>query len=309
MNNLNKTTMVGLLVFTLLLGIGITKWLTSGGDESSSTQTTAGSQPTEDASPTDPTTSVAPTYGDEDADPIIQISEETLKKSRIQEIDTLEGQDQVAAPSNSNDTEEALEIPSGFGLAKDNNSQAEKNNLEEMAVNLETPTESIPSENLDVSVDPNSKEIQPLDPRDVGITANDGPEQNYEETALTVQRTLTAVNTEGEKQLIRMKIPVMYKSRTLRLEGETKTKALSILSRLKEKSQQLENLKKELDQDLIDWNNLVKAATPYDSLLPESPTLPQNQSAGGLNRDNNPEMSAGKSISYEIVPTEEPKNQ
>jgi len=305
MNKLNKTTIIGLLVFTMLLGIGLATWL--GGskkeednqsqDQQELTQT-ATSLPQGETAP-----EVGAIYEEENTEPIIQISEDTLRKSKAQ--------------SPNLEDPNGLQIPSGFGISEDGNTpnsqttQAQKG-LEEMAVELETPSEIGPAQNAittsgDVSEAPDSS-IEALDPRDVGITANDGPEQNYEETALTVQRTLTAVNSEGEKQLIRMKIPVMYKSRTLRLEGDTKKKAVEILDRLREKSRQLSQMKKELDADLLDWNNLVKAATPYDSLLPESPTLPQNQSAGGLNRENNPEMSAGKSISYEIVPKEENKD-
>jgi hypothetical protein len=237
---------------------------------------------------------MAPVYSDiESGNATIQISEETRK--------------------NSPDT-----LPQGFGLGqKTGDSQLDVTKqggqpgeqdpqgapLEQLPVDLETPVETPkkPAEepNKEKSID--EKEIDTMDPREVGVTANDGPDKNYEETVLTVQRTLTAVNPDGEKQLIRLKIPVMYKSRTLRLEGPTKDKAQEILSKLKIKGEELTKIKTELEQTLTEWNQLVTDTTPHDVLLPESPTLPQNQSAGRINRDDNPSMSAGKAISYEII--------
>lgn len=307
MNKLNKTTIIGLLVFCVLLGISLTTWISSGEKTSETTESNLAQEvsttsPSRDQESVESSTEMGTVYEEEGSEPIIQISEETLSKgrSRAAELEDPNG----------------LQIPTGFGIAQDAQNQAQ--NLDRMPVELETPMDKAGDGSLGTPQEqeiasPNSQEglnnppadhssIEASDPREVGITANDGPEQNYEETALSVQRTLTAVNSQGERQLIRMKIPVMYKSRTLRLEGETKKQAIEILNRLKEKSQQLSNMKKEIDTDLVDWNNLVKATTPYDTLLPESPSLPQNQSAGGLNRDGNPEMSAGKSISYEIVP-------
>jgi hypothetical protein len=317
MNKLNKTTIIGLLVFCVLLGVSITTWVSSGNktDQVQASDSDAGegeSQSTNAPSDDDDLTPAGETatemgvvYEDQGSEPIIQISEETLSKSK------------VSAPSL--EDPDGLQIPTGFGISQEaQGAQAQESditpnqNLQEMPVELETPAQASQPEGFSGGDAQTNKEsltisdessIEALDPRDVGITANDGPEQNYEETALSVQRTLTAVNSQGEKQLIRMRIPVMYKSRTLRLEGDTKKKAVEILKRLQEKSQQLANMRKDLDADLIEWNSLVKAATPYDTLLPESPSLPQNQSAGSLNRENNPEMSAGKSISYEIVPT------
>jgi hypothetical protein len=93
----------------------------------------------------------------------------------------------------------------------------------------------------------------------------------------------------------------MYKSRTIRLEGPTKIKAQDILAKLKTKGEELAKIKSELESTLVEWNQLVKDSTPYEVLLPESPTLPQNQSAGRINREDNPSMSAGKAISYEII--------
>jgi hypothetical protein len=233
------------------------------------------------------TSELAPVYSDiESNDATIQISEETKKNS----------------PSHS--------LPQGFGLGEATNPEGstpegqEQGNLQELPIDLETPTQSV-KEVSSPSASPPSKAqdkaIDTMDPREVGVTASDGPEKDYEETVLTVQRTLTAVNPDGEKQLIRLKIPVMYKSRTIRLEGPTKIKAQDVLTKLKTKGEELAKIKSELESTLLEWNQLIKDATPYEVLLPESPTLPQNQSAGRINREDNPSMSAGKAISYEII--------
>jgi hypothetical protein len=246
---------------------------------------------------------VAPVYSDiESSDATIQISEETRKNS-------------------------PTSLPQGFGLGQTDPNSPESNQsqgaqspdgqqLQELPVDLETPVESNDQQNTkptspesssgnsnatNPEKDPSQSGIDTMDPREVGVTANDGPDKDYEETVLTVQRTLTAVNPDGEKQLIRLKIPVMYKSRTLRLEGPTKAKAQELLEKLKTKGSELTKIKTELEAALVEWNQLVNNATPNEVLLPESPTLPQNQSAGRLNREDNPSMSAGKAISYEII--------
>jgi hypothetical protein len=151
----------------------------------------------------------------------------------------------------------------------------------------------------------NGNEVTPVDPRNVGLTTNDGPEQEFEETSLTVQRTLTAV-TGDNKQIIRLRIPVMYESRIMRLEGPTLTEAQRIQGELKKKSQELTKLKTEMETLLRDWNSLVEKTTPQDVLLPESPTLPHNQSANSLNREEDPTMAPGKAISFEVLDKSKP---
>lgn len=231
---------------------------------------------------------VAPVYSDiDDANATIQISEETRQNS---------------TPNT---------LPQGFGLGTTDNNPSQNipqvdpaGSLEQLPIDLETPLESAQPNSPSVKSQPqtlNETGIETMDPRDVGVTANDGPDKDYEETVLTVQRTLTAVSPDGEKQLIRLKIPVMYKSRTLRLEGVTRVKAQEILNNLKTKGMELAKIKSELESTLLEWNHLVTTTTPYEVLLPESPTLPQNQSAGRINREDNPSMSAGKAISYEII--------
>jgi hypothetical protein len=288
MEKINKTTLIGLIVLALILGISITAWL-MGGKEPVSNVTSPSTTGTVESTQAVKDLEVAPTYEEKSGEPFIQISQETM------------GRSEKTQPQGEGVSEGSSQLPSGFGLSGDSESEtASSGSLKEMPVELETPVEAAVGATT-VPPSPNNGSIEAIDPREVGVTANDGPDQNFEETVLTVQRTLTAVNPEGEKQLIRLKIPVMYKSRTLRLEGETKEKGLELLKKLRTKASELASIKEDLEKTLIDWNELVKRSTPYESLLPESPTLPQNQSAGNLNRENDPSMSAGKSISYEII--------
>jgi hypothetical protein len=159
--------------------------------------------------------------------------------------------------------------------------------------NQTAPTSQISTETL-------SQELPDTDPRALGITANEGPNKEYEETVMSVQRSLTAVLDNGDKQLIRLKIPVLYQSRTLRLNPEQRAAAKSTLDKLKVKREELTKFNGDIEQLLRDWNKIVEESTPNSSLLPESPTLPQNQSNNSLNRDSHPALSAGKNISYEV---------
>lgn len=168
--------------------------------------------------------------------------------------------------------------------------------LEKNPVELETPI-------LEATPPPTRAEnsVETADPRDIPITANDGPDKAYEETSLNVQRTLTALLPQGEKQLIRMRIPVMYKSRTLRLDKDGQLRAKKVLEELKKKEKELGDLKVQIENLLKEWNQLVEKSTPYSVLLPESPSLPSNQSTGEINRTNNPFLAPGKAINYEVL--------
>lgn len=182
------------------------------------------------------------------------------------------------------------QIPLGFGL------------------DMDTPTAPKPAAEASSEVEPkntndNTPPDQPesleADPREFGVTANEGPNKEYEETLASVQRTLTAVDSDGEKQLIRLKIPVMYQSRTLRIDEEQRALAKTTLAKLKEKKAELKKFRSDIEALLKDWNKVVENSTPSSLLLPESPTLPQNQSKAPLNRSTHPALSPGKNISYE----------
>jgi len=204
-----------------------------------------------------------------------------------------------------------FDIPTGFGLttatedvadaapsspktdtsAKDG-AQNETNQL----ADVPTSSNQTSTHNLDAST---SKPIDEADPRELGVTANEGPNKEYEETLASVQRTLTAVSPSGEKQLIRLKIPVMYQSRTLRLTKDNITGSQSTLAKLKTKHAELKTFREDIEAILQEWNKIVENTTPNQLLLPESPTLPNNQSKAELNRTALPELIPGKNISYE----------
>jgi len=240
------------------------------------------------AIPAQPDAVVSPQFGFPEEKPTIQISEETKN---------------VPIPTPTPSAPIPTKLPKGFGLQTEGDSETATEpapdapqKLEESPVTLETPTEP-PSKS--------PQKIESIDPRKIGVTANDGPDKDYEETILTVQRTLTAQLENGDKQLIRLKVPVMYKSRTLRLDEAKRKEAAAILKNLKDEKAALIKIKADLEANLAAWNKLVSETTPNAALLPESPTLPQNQSSDKLNREENPNMAPGKAISYEII---NPKN-
>lgn len=322
MNKITTSSKVALMLTCLVLGISLLYFLfgafSNGSDNNNGQSPIAsnseGDTPNSSSNPSNAQNNpqeVAPIYSDiESPSPTIQISEDTKNNRQTQQGQQgQQGQQSQQAQSSASGN-----LPQGFGFVgnqaendSENTGESTSSQLQELPIDLETPTESTESTGLTESTestDPsskNNKNIGTMDPREVGVSANDGPDKDYEETVLTVQRTLTAVNPDGEKQLIRLKIPVMYRSKSLRLEGESKVKAQNILKELKAKGNELAKIKSELEATLVEWNQLVMTSTPYEVLLPESPTLPQNQSAGRLNREDNPSMSAGKAISYEII--------
>ena len=181
-----------------------------------------------------------------------------------------------------------------------------------------TPSETIPNPfpSLDQKASPppkatqnttpnqtdKSRPIDTVDPRELGINTNDGPEKAYEQTKLTVSRTLAAQLENNERQLLRLDVPVMYKSRSLRLDEATQKEAQELLKELKSESQKLKERKISIQAKLNAWNKIINKATPTQALLPESPTIPQNQSGNIINRDENPNLVPGKRINYEVTP-------
>ncbi len=126
-------------------------------------------------------------------------------------------------------------------------------------------------------------------------------EQEHEPTNISVQRTFIAVLPNGEKQTIRVKVPVVYKSRMLRITPDDKKQMIDLLSKAKALEKKLQEAGKESEDILKQWNTIWAKSIPSNALLPESPSLPENQSAGELNRPNtNPDLTPGKGASFQI---------
>ena len=202
-------------------------------------------------------------------------------------------------------------LPMGYGLLKpqsleDTNKKITGLTAEQTQEKTEKAEKAENAENAEIVKSSKEKnltegeELPEADPRSLNIIASEGPNKEYEETLISVQRTLTAVLDNQEKQLIRLKIPVLYQSRTLALNQAKKAEAQKTLQKLKIKQGELQKFKGELEEILKDWNQLVQASSPNETLLPESPTLPQNQSNKPLNRIEHSTLAAGKNISYEI---------
>jgi hypothetical protein len=94
----------------------------------------------------------------------------------------------------------------------------------------------------------------------------------------------------------------MYKSRTLRLDEETQKEAQELLKQLKAESQKLQERKASIQARLNAWNKLVAKTTPASVLLPESPSLPNNQTGTRITQGGNPNLAPGKGINYEVAP-------
>jgi len=242
-----------------------------------------------------------------------------LVQSRQEEIGPLQAP-QPLPQTSQGPSETPLEMPLGFGLKSEKSPPTSPKNPSSENPSSENPSSENPSSENQSSENQSSEnqssetgegtvpdqiagdkseESIAADPRELGITANEGPNKEYEETIASVQRTLTAVDSAGEKQLIRLRIPVMYQSRTLRIDDTQKASALTTLNKLREKKGELKKLRTDLEALLQEWNKVVESSTPNELLLPESPTLPQNQSKNDLNRRTSPALSPGKNITYE----------
>jgi hypothetical protein len=305
MEKLRKSTLVGLGALLAIVAVWLgSQWQGQGNTEP---ETRRGEENMEDrvtvqkAGPPFQNQNVGTGRGEEGSEGVMGSVYGEIPSASIQISEETKDSSQASNGQGGGSSQEKATIPSGFGLKGENGDAAGT-----AAVSLETPFETPKTpENktagASTATGESEKGIEAIDPREIGINTNDGPEANYEETVLTVQRTLTAVTASGDKQLIRLKIPVLYKSRSLRLQGKSLEEANKVLADLRKKRDELAKIKEELEVILKNWNAVVTEATPHEVLLPESPTLPANQSSGKINREGDPSMSAGKAITYEII--------
>ena len=165
---------------------------------------------------------------------------------------------------------------------------------------------------LPVQAEPTPEVIDPreaerllgLNPKDIeweNMTPEEKLELEHEPTNIFVQRTFIPKMPNGEKKIIRVKVPVVYKSRTLRLTPQGVKDTEALLERSKKLEARLQEDLKESEEILKEWNRIWKDSIPNNALLPESPSLPENQSASDLNRpNNNPDLAPGKAASFEV---------
>ncbi len=108
-------------------------------------------------------------------------------------------------------------------------------------------------------------------------TEGEEEDRSYEESGVNVKRSLIATFPNGTSETVRLSIPVMYKSGLLRLDPENKKEMLSILKEIKQQQDALQKIQGDMEKTKTRWTKLLETCTPFQSLLPESPSLPANQ--------------------------------
>lgn len=96
----------------------------------------------------------------------------------------------------------------------------------------------------------------------------------WEETNDRIQHKLEA--QYGEKsERITIDVPVIYKTRGMRLGPEEALEAQRILRALKIYQQQIDKLQKDGENIKAAWNDLLMRSQPIEALKTDSPSLPQ----------------------------------
>jgi hypothetical protein len=113
----------------------------------------------------------------------------------------------------------------------------------------------------------------PTDPRRLAAAAA-GPESAYEETNLQIQHVLNAQGPGGEDLgKIDLKVPVLYRSRTLRWTPDEITRARDLMVRIGNYQEASRLLREEGSSLLAEWNTLVGNSIPAAVLRADSPSL------------------------------------
>lgn len=156
---------------------------------------------------------------------------------------------------------------------------------------------------------PQGETVWALDPRS-SISKDQGLKEGYEMTTVSVQRVLTAAgspkgSSENSEPVwskrLPITVPVLFHSRTLKLDAKQAERAQAVLKRMEALSIKAAEVKKESEALLADWNAIVAAGTPSAVLFADSPSLPANQSATPINRgEAKPGFDPGKDISFTV---------
>lgn len=111
------------------------------------------------------------------------------------------------------------------------------------------------------------------DPRRLASAAA-GPESAYEQTNLQIQHVLNAQGPEGEDLgKIDLKVPVLYRSRSLRWTPEEVARARELMVRIGSYQEESRRLREEGNSLLSEWNTLVGSSIPAAVLRADSPSL------------------------------------
>ncbi len=149
-----------------------------------------------------------------------------------------------------------------------------------------------------------------LDPRD-SLSANELANDGFEMTGITISRNFVVAGFASEQdeqeskplwtKNVPVKIPIMHRTRQIALDKQTAARARAVLAKLESLSQQAKQLEAESREALKEWNAIVTQGTPYEILASDSPSLPENQSAGNLNREAPKDgLEAGKGVSFKL---------
>lgn len=114
---------------------------------------------------------------------------------------------------------------------------------------------------------------QPADPRRLA-SAQEGPDNAFEETNLQIQHVLKAQGPGGEDLgKIDLKVPVLYRSRALRWTPEEVAKARDLMVRIGHYQEASRMIRDEGTSLLAEWNTLVGNSIPTAVLRADSPSL------------------------------------
>ncbi|MGJ8671644.1 hypothetical protein [Rubritalea sp.] len=100
----------------------------------------------------------------------------------------------------------------------------------------------------------------------------------WEETNDRVQHVVTA-EYGAQSQRVLIEIPVIYKTRGLRLGPDQANEAQRVLRALKIYQQQIKKLHQDGENIQMAWNSLLLSAQPIEALRADSPSIPQTSSS------------------------------
>ena len=123
----------------------------------------------------------------------------------------------------------------------------------------------------------------------------------WEPTGITVSRLFIASDAAGgEVRKVPMNVPVLYESRLMALDKDKQRAIARLLDKLVNYRTRLAAMRKEGNDLLAEWNQILGSSTPQDLLLSDSPSLIEKETGEAASTAG---FEPGKGVSIEVKST------
>ena len=103
--------------------------------------------------------------------------------------------------------------------------------------------------------------------------------EKYEETSVSMQNVDVALfprSTGFQPQVLRLNVPIVHEKRLLSFTTDNLARMQQLLARIRDSRAKADGIRKELQEELEEYNQLINKGTPEAILNADSPSLVGN---------------------------------